>query len=104
MLKTYKPSKKSPIPKEVAKQIKKSQSSASKMIPDLEKDAVGGAPRIHKERRVYLRQQLTELLHILADKPGLLGPKMTVRQKKNKKNFPSFSFFYFLRNKSHLSK
>lgn len=80
MLKSYKPPvvKKSSIPKEVIKQIKKKTTEASKMIGVLEKEAVSVAPRVHKERRIYLRQQLTELLDILADKPGLLGPKITV--------------------------
>ena len=40
--------------------------------------AKGGANR--RVRRVYLRQELASLLHLLSDKPALLGPKFQVKQ------------------------
>lgn len=33
---------------------------------------------IHRERRHYLRGALKELLNVLEDQPGLLGPKVKV--------------------------
>ncbi|EDO45022.1 predicted protein [Nematostella vectensis] len=51
------------------KRIKDIQDAANQMAA-----SVG----IHKERRNYLRSALTEMTLILADQPGLLGPKMLI--------------------------
>jgi hypothetical protein len=90
LLKTYKTSKKTQIPKEVLKALNKALKIAKKIVPELEKDAVANAPKSHRERWIYLSQQLTELQHILVDKPGLLGPKMSV------KKFHCLFFFLYL--------
>jgi hypothetical protein len=36
------------------------------------------APGKHKERRIYLRQELNSLFKLFSDKPALLGPKFPV--------------------------
>lgn len=37
--------------------------------------ALGTAPLVHRERRKFLRSALKELALVLAEQPGLLGPK-----------------------------
>ncbi len=46
------------------------------MIADMAQAAAAGAPAFHTGRRNYLRQALRAMLLLLADKPGLLGPKV----------------------------
>lgn len=48
------------------------------MVKDSLKDAVLRGPSRHRERRTYLRQELNSLLHLIHDKPALLGPKFPV--------------------------
>ncbi|EGD73771.1 hypothetical protein PTSG_05464 [Salpingoeca rosetta] len=40
--------------------------------------AITEAPTLHRDRRTYLRHSLAQLLALVQDKPGLLGPKMPV--------------------------
>lgn len=48
---------------------------------------------MHRERRKFLRSALKELATVLADQPGLLGPKVTAGQKNSCNNF----FLYLFR-------
>ncbi len=41
-------------------------------------DAIPKSFLKHKERRIYLRQEMNSLFHLLSDKPALLGPKFPV--------------------------
>ena len=46
-------------------------------VKELLSAAVAGAPRLHRERRKFLRTALKELGLVFTDQPGLLGPKVT---------------------------
>eukprot|EP01114_Cavostelium_apophysatum_P008095 TRINITY_DN2037_c0_g1_i3.p1 TRINITY_DN2037_c0_g1~~TRINITY_DN2037_c0_g1_i3.p1 ORF type:complete len:968 (+),score=390.05 TRINITY_DN2037_c0_g1_i3:690-3593(+) len=50
-------------------------SKNKKLIKDVQAEAALKTPLKHKERRIYLRQELNSLYRLLSDKPGLLGPK-----------------------------
>jgi len=49
-----------------------------KAIIDAGASAISGSGLRHRQRRIYLRQELGSLLHLFCDKPGLLGPKFQV--------------------------
>jgi len=50
-------------------------SKHKKMIKDVVTEAILKGHISHRQRRIYLRQELNNLVNIFADKPGLLGPK-----------------------------
>eukprot|EP00033_Pygsuia_biforma_P000857 GCRY01000996.1.p1 GENE.GCRY01000996.1~~GCRY01000996.1.p1 ORF type:complete len:1147 (-),score=394.86 GCRY01000996.1:283-3723(-) len=50
-------------------------SQYKKLIPDLLISAVTKCGPNHRDRRLYLRQELGNMLHLFQDSPGLLGPK-----------------------------
>lgn len=48
---------------------------------------------MHRERRKFLRSALKELATVLADQPGLLGPKVIKNNTKQQQlNYLRFSF------------
>ncbi|XP_065191143.1 nck-associated protein 1-like [Sycon ciliatum] len=51
---------------------------AEKWLHESAKAAVLHGPRSHVDRRNYLRNALSDLVNILGDQPGLLGPKALV--------------------------
>lgn len=62
--------------KELNKQIKK----LKKVFPEIAVLAVSptAGPKLRKDRRDYARLELKQLVHLIQDYPGLLGPKIEV--------------------------
>lgn len=78
MIKAYKP-RKGDVSAEMAKELTKSMAVVKKCIGDAEKSVErNDFMALHAQRRVYVRQEMQSLLSLLTDKPGLLGPKMTL--------------------------
>ena len=44
-------------------------------VKDCHHAALANAPGLHRERRVFLRSAMKELVLLCSDQPGLLGPK-----------------------------
>eukprot|EP00055_Hartaetosiga_balthica_P012323 m.59437 g.59437 ORF g.59437 m.59437 type:complete len:1109 (-) comp7909_c0_seq1:772-4098(-) len=51
-------------------------SKIKSMLADQINGAVGSAPSFHAERRLYLRQTLSQMYSLLKDKPSLIAPKI----------------------------
>jgi NCK-associated protein 1 len=77
MIKTFKP-KKSDVPAELLKELTKIMAAVKKSVDGAEKYMEKEIMFAHYQRRVYLRLELGNLFALLKDKPGLLGPKMTL--------------------------
>eukprot|EP00002_Diphylleia_rotans_P015130 TRINITY_DN292_c0_g3_i1.p1 TRINITY_DN292_c0_g3~~TRINITY_DN292_c0_g3_i1.p1 ORF type:complete len:1146 (+),score=269.41 TRINITY_DN292_c0_g3_i1:50-3487(+) len=54
------------------------QSKGKKFVSEASAAAVQGSGEAHTQRRIYLKQELSQLYHLLSDRPGLLGPKIQV--------------------------
>jgi hypothetical protein len=77
MLKNFKP-KKGDVPPEVLKEVTRVMGAVKKSVGEAEKFVERDMLLQHRQRRIYLCQELHNLLSIFRDKPGLLGPKMTL--------------------------
>ena len=56
-------------------------SDFKKLPKEVQTDSAYKSPYKHRERRIYLRQELTALLHLFTSQPALMGPKFQVSQK-----------------------
>ena len=55
-------------------------SDFKKLPKEVQTDSAYKSPYKHRERRIYLRQELTALLHLFTSQPALMGPKFQVSQ------------------------
>ena len=77
MIKNFKP-KKGDVPAELLKDLTKVMTAVKKSVDTADKFLEREVLQVHQQRRVYVRQELQNLLNLFRDKPGLVAPKFTV--------------------------
>lgn len=53
-------------------------SDFKKVPKDAQQDSLTKAPYRHRERRIYIRQEMNSLVHLFTSQPALIGPKFQI--------------------------